>query len=110
MSGDNNEMVREMDQLLKYYRSQIQERQLSDAVTGQRNITLPLDLLDHIHLEKLAEKLGSSKTAVAVDILSAAVRDLHVSLFGQGLTEQEIESYVARNVARSRGKDRKEPE
>ncbi|HLK57705.1 MAG TPA: hypothetical protein VKU00_14160 [Chthonomonadaceae bacterium] len=110
MPEENDEQTREMGQLLKQYQSHLFERQLNDPAGGPRNITLPLDVLDHIYLDKLAEKLGSSKTAVAADILAAAVRDMHVSLFGQSLTEQEIADYMARSAARASGKDRKETE
>jgi len=110
MPEEKEEKIREMNQLLKIYQSQIYERQLNDLSSGPRNITLPLDLRDHIHLEKLAEKLGSSKTAVAVEILAAALRDMHTSLFGDSLTEQEIADYMARNAGRVTSKERKESE
>jgi hypothetical protein len=90
--------VKELDQLAKHYRSQVQEREQSGVLSegGVRNLTLPLDILTHLHLEKLADKLGQSKTAVAVDILMIAVRDVHFQVFGQPLSEEDIEEYQRR--------------
>jgi hypothetical protein len=107
-NGDNR--VSEMEHLLKQYRSQLAERQAGEAISGQRNITLPLDILDHLYLEKLADRLGLSKTAVAIDILAVALRDVHHTLFGQGLSEQEITEYHEKLLGRSVARERKEPE
>jgi hypothetical protein len=99
------ERISELGQLVKEYRCQVRERELGESLMGQepsvRNLTLPLDLLSHIHLEKLADKLGRSKTAVAVDILSMSVRDVHVEVFGQAMTEPEIHDYLRKGANRS---------
>jgi hypothetical protein len=94
----------EMEGLVRQYRAQIQQRELVADIAielqGIRNITLPLDLLAHIYLEMLAEKLGESKSVVAVEILTRSLRDVYKAIHGQTLSEAEIREYYRANEHR----------
>jgi hypothetical protein len=95
---------KDVDALVRQYRTQIQQRErvadIAVELAGIRNITLPLDLLTHIYLEILAEKLGTAKTAVAVEILTNALRDVYTAVQGQPLSEDEIRDYFKRHEQR----------
>lgn len=77
---------------LAHLAAQMQEDALS-AEIADRNLSLRMPVAIHLMLYRLAEKLGRSKTAVAEEVLTHAVRDAYAQFDLPKITQADVVEY-----------------
>ena len=79
---------------LSHLAAQEQEKLLGTAL-GSRNLSLRVPLALHLMLARIAEKLDRSKSAVAEEVLTWAIRDVYKEFGLPTVTQADLEEFAA---------------
>ena len=79
---------------LSHLAAQEQEK-LAGTALGSRNLSLRVPLALHLMLTRIAEKLDRSKSAVAEEVLTWAIRDVYKQFDLPPVTQADLEEFAA---------------
>ncbi len=97
MTGHDFESESGLQDWIKHELSHLaaQEQELAGSALGSRNLSLRVPLALHLMLTRIAEKLDRSKSAVAEEVLTWAIRDVYKQFDLPPMTQADLEEFAA---------------
>jgi predicted transcriptional regulator len=97
MTGHDFESDSGLQDWIKHELSHLaaQEQELAGTALGSRNLSLRVPLALHLMLARISEKLDRSKSAVAEEVLTCAIRDVYKQFDLPPVTQADLEEFAA---------------